>query len=111
MTEQTPASTFGSRLGHRPELDGLRAVAVLAVMMLHVDPLHMAGGYLGVDIFFVLSGFLITFLLLEEWKRTGSVKLKDFYVRRALRLWPALFLMLAATGAGRVAFSVVRRGH
>ena len=74
-----------------PALDGLRAVAVFAVLALHASVPWARGGYLGVDVFFVLSGFLITRLLLEQ-----GIDLKRFYLRRAMRLYPALLLMLAA---------------
>ena len=77
-------------LGYRPELDGLRALAVLAVMLFHANADWTKGGFLGVDIFFVLSGFLITRLLLEEREVTGHVGLLRFYLRRVLRLFPAL---------------------
>ena len=81
-------------LGYRPSLDGLRAVAVLAVMSWHYVLPGVKGGFLGVDIFFVLSGFLITRLLVEEWELSGGIHLGRFYLRRALRLFPALFLLL-----------------
>jgi peptidoglycan/LPS O-acetylase OafA/YrhL len=77
-------------LGHRPSLDGMRAVAVLMVVIVHTWPNLLPGGGIGVDVFFVLSGFLITTLLLEEHDRTGRVGLRHFYLRRALRLLPAL---------------------
>jgi len=87
------------RLGYRPALDGLRGVAILAVLAIHTHHLFgwslLKGGNIGVDIFFVLSGFLITALLLEEWEHTGAISLKSFYWRRALRLAPALFVLLA----------------
>jgi peptidoglycan/LPS O-acetylase OafA/YrhL len=74
-----------------PELDGLRALAVLPVIAFHFTYLrYVVGGYLGVDLFFVLSGFLITSLLLSEQDRTGTVSLRDFYARRALRILPPL---------------------
>src|SRR5580700_10307500 len=82
------------RLGHRPALDGLRAIAVLVVMAHHGYVPLFRGGSIGVDIFFVLSGFLITSLLLEEWDRTGEISFGKFYLRRALRLLPALLLLL-----------------
>ncbi len=82
------------RLGYRPELDGVRAVAIGLVVGLHaVD--WPRGGYLGVDLFFVLSGFLITTLLCEEWQANGRVDVLAFYARRALRLMPALVVFLA----------------
>jgi peptidoglycan/LPS O-acetylase OafA/YrhL len=77
-------------LGYRPELDGLRALAVIAVMLFHASVSWAKGGFLGVDVFFVLSGFLITRLLLEEREVTGHVGLLRFYLRRVLRLFPAL---------------------
>ncbi|HWS89459.1 MAG TPA: acyltransferase [Pyrinomonadaceae bacterium] len=93
---RTGAADF--RLGHRRSLDGVRGVAVLAVLAVHTHHLGGArllpGGSLGVDIFFVLSGFLITGLLIEEWSRSGAISLLDFYRRRALRLVPALALLL-----------------
>jgi peptidoglycan/LPS O-acetylase OafA/YrhL len=83
------------RLGYRPGLDGLRGVAVIAVMAFHGGVPWLPGGFLGVDLFFVLSGFLITTLLLEEWGSTGRIRLARFWARRARRLFPALALMLA----------------
>ena len=80
------------RLGYRPSLDGVRAIAILAVLALHCEWLQ--SGYLGVDVFFALSGFLITSLLLEEYAATGTIALRWFYARRALRLLPALLAFL-----------------
>jgi peptidoglycan/LPS O-acetylase OafA/YrhL len=89
-----PQSRF--RLGYRPALDGVRGISILAVMFVHGGLFWMGqGGFLGVDIFFVLSGFLITSLLLEEWTQTGTVSFKNFYMRRALRLLPPLVLIIA----------------
>lgn len=82
-------------LGYRRALDGLRGVAILAVIATHANIASGWAGDVGVDIFFVLSGFLITSLLFEEWGKFGSVSLKRFYARRALRLLPALMVMLA----------------
>ena len=90
-------------MGYLPGLDGIRALAVLGVMLYHADLPWMPGGFLGVDVFFVLSGFLITSLLLEEFARSGRIDFKRFYIRRARRLLPALLLMLAVVGAA-VAF-------
>jgi peptidoglycan/LPS O-acetylase OafA/YrhL len=84
------------RLGYRPSLDGLRAFAVLLVFGVHTHPRLVPAGSIGVDIFFVLSGFLITTLLVEELDRRGRVSIGRFYIRRALRLLPALFALLAA---------------
>jgi len=81
-----------------PALDGLRALAVSGVVAYHLGMGWMSGGYLGVDLFFVLSGFLITSLLLEEWITTARIRLASFWARRARRLLPALFLLLAAIG-------------
>ena len=87
-------------LGYRPSLDGVRGIAILLVLAVHTNHLFgwslLKGGSIGVDIFFVLSGFLITCLLLEEWAATGTVNLRHFYVRRCLRLIPALILLLVA---------------
>lgn len=87
------------RLGQRPALDGVRALAIAGVVGFHASTSVVPGGYLGVDVFFVLSGFLITALCVEEWVRTGGIGLRAFYLRRALRLLPALALMLAAATA------------
>jgi peptidoglycan/LPS O-acetylase OafA/YrhL len=84
------------RLGYRPSLDGLRAFAVLLVFGVHTHPRLVPAGSIGVDIFFVLSGFLITTLLVEELDSRGRVSIGRFYIRRALRLLPALFGLLAA---------------
>ena len=82
------------RLGHRPVLDGLRGIAILLVMLTHTGVLP--NGYVGVDLFFALSGFLITTLLYEEWDKAGRISLRRFYGRRARRLLPALGLLIAA---------------
>ena len=83
------------KLGYRPTLDGLRGISILAVMFVHGRPFSFGrGGFLGVDIFFVLSGFLITSLLLEEWTQNGSVSFRNFYIRRGLRLLPPLLLLI-----------------
>lgn len=97
QSAQSTSSAFS--LGHRPELDGIRGISILLVLCLHLTPAWLPGGYFGVDIFFVLSGLLITSLLLQEWARRNSISLKDFYVRRALRLGPALATFLLLVGA------------
>jgi len=87
------------RLRHIDALDGLRGVAIALVLALHsgYGP-HFLGGGLGVDVFFVLSGYLITSLLLNEYERTGRVSLRSFYLRRVFRLYPALLMMVLAAG-------------
>ncbi|MDP9235051.1 MAG: acyltransferase [Actinomycetota bacterium] len=88
------ASPSASGLGYRPELDGLRGVAIILVLLAHAFD-WPKGAFIGVDMFFALSGFLITTLLLEEWIVHGSISLRDFYLRRYYRLFPALAVMLA----------------
>jgi peptidoglycan/LPS O-acetylase OafA/YrhL len=83
-------------MSRRPALDGLRGLAVMAVMAFHTSP-AAHGGFLGVDVFFVISGYLITTLLLREWAVTRRIDLRAFYLRRALRLGPALAVMLLIT--------------
>jgi len=87
------------RLPYLPALDGLRAAAVVAVLLYHGGVGWLPGGYLGVDMFFVLSGFLITALLLSEWQERGGIALGAFWARRARRLLPAVLLVLLAVGA------------
>ena len=77
-----------------PSIDSLRALAVLAVIIYHVDVNYLPGGFLGVDLFFVLSGYLISSLIIKEYKKTGSVNLYNFYLRRARRLLPAVYFMI-----------------
>ncbi|WNG90436.1 acyltransferase family protein [Mycobacterium sp. ITM-2016-00317] len=88
-----------------PALDGIRAIAVALVLADHGGVPGLSGGFLGVDVFFVLSGFLITSLLLDEVGRTGRVGLKGFWIRRARRLLPALLVMVLAVVALRELFS------
>src|SRR5262245_2789208 len=82
------------RAGYLPGLDGIRAIAVAAVVAYHLRVPFFDGGLLGVSVFFTLSGYLITSLLVQELARTGRIRLKAFWLRRARRLLPALFLML-----------------
>ena len=95
---ESEAGSRGTNLRrrHLPALDGLRAIAVMAVILYHLGFGWAGGGYLGVDLFFVLSGFLITGLLVEEHVATGGISLSRFYGRRARRLFPALLLVLGA---------------
>src|SRR5690554_5995323 len=79
---------------YRPDIDGLRAIAVLAVVFFHIDPSWVPGGFVGVDIFFVISGFLITGNILREVGSTGGFSWREFYRRRALRILPVLFLLV-----------------
>jgi len=88
--------TRQASLEYKPFLDGLRAIAVLVVILYHLGLRGFDGGYLGVDIFFVLSGYLITRLLIDEKERTGRIDFLRFYARRARRLLPALYLLLLA---------------
>ena len=92
----TPTTAVTGR--HLPALNGLRGVAVIGVVAYHLQLGWASGGYLGVDLFFVLSGFLITSLLLEEWVGSGRISLAAFWGRRAKRLLPALFLVVIALG-------------
>jgi peptidoglycan/LPS O-acetylase OafA/YrhL len=93
---------------YRPALDGLRGVAIIGVFAHHAGLASLAGGFIGVDIFFVLSGFLITALLVQEAGETGRIALRAFYVRRALRLLPALAVLLAALVLLPRAFGMMR---
>ncbi|MEM9747517.1 MAG: acyltransferase family protein [Actinomycetota bacterium] len=83
-----------SQVPYLPGLDGIRALAVVAVMVYHANSDWLAGGYLGVEVFFVISGYLITLLIIAEHERTGGFDLRDFWIRRAKRLLPAVFLMM-----------------
>src|SRR5258708_25719500 len=85
--------------GYMPGLDGLRALAVLAVIAYHEQFAWAPGGLLGVGVFFTLSGFLITGILISQWAKLGRIKLGDFWLHRARRLLPALFVMLAVVTA------------
>src|ERR671933_791481 len=91
------------RVAFRPDVEGLRAVAVVLVVVFHAGLGPLSGGYVGVDVFFVISGFLITSLLVDEVRATGSISLADFYARRARRMLPAAFVVLVATLLASVA--------
>jgi peptidoglycan/LPS O-acetylase OafA/YrhL len=96
----SPLPRFGPGLvRYQPAIDGLRAVAVLAVLAYHWPAAWMPGGFLGVEVFFVISGYLITSLLLGERVRTGRTDFKAFWLRRARRLLPALYALLVVVSA------------
>jgi peptidoglycan/LPS O-acetylase OafA/YrhL len=97
------------RLGRRPVLDGLRGIAVLLVISEHAG--LVKNGFMGVDVFFVLSGFLITTLLCEEWERFGHISIRSFYIRRARRLLPGIGLMaILAVGIDLLAYQLTGWG-
>jgi peptidoglycan/LPS O-acetylase OafA/YrhL len=94
-TARSGQTSKGSQPGFRPEVQGLRAVAILLVVLYHCRVI--SGGYVGVDVFFVISGFLITRQLVRELERTGSISLCGFYARRARRILPAASVTTVAT--------------
>ncbi len=95
-----PAPRPADTARFRPDIEGLRAVAVLTVLGYHASAPLFGGGYVGVDVFFVISGFLITGLLLAELAQRGRVSLAAFYARRARRILPAAAVTLLATVLG-----------
>ena len=114
MTPQDGTPAWGVRRGpvvpYIPGLDGLRALAVFAVILYHADPRWLGGGFLGVEVFFVISGYLITLLLVAERERTGTVTLSNFWMRRARRLLPALWLLLVLLAVWCLFFERSRLG-
>ncbi|HRB05185.1 MAG TPA: acyltransferase family protein [Ilumatobacteraceae bacterium] len=98
-----------SRVPYLPGLDGLRAIAVIGVMIYHAHHDWMPGGFLGVEVFFVISGYLITLLLMGERERNGHVDLRHFWVRRFRRLLPALYVMMALVAVYIAAFYPMAR--
>src|SRR5207249_4767268 len=95
LPERPPdAERQAPALDHVRALDGVRAIGVLLVFLFHLNVIGFSAGFIGVDVFFVLSGFLITSLLLAEMNKTGKIKLSAFWARRARRLLPALVLVL-----------------
>ena len=96
-----------------PSIDSLRALAVLAVIIYHVDVNYLPGGFLGVDLFFVLSGYLISSLIIKEFRKTGTVNFYNFYIRRARRLLPAVYFMITVGLVVMVLFNEVllRKSH
>ena len=102
MSHPEPSAVSFERL---PAIDGMRAIAVYLVVAFHAGVVRFEGGFVGVDVFFVLSGFLITRLLIVEFASTGRVDVVGFYARRARRLLPAAWLAVAITSIVFVAFS------
>jgi len=92
--EWDPPRQAISRVPYLPGLDGMRALAVVAVMIYHTNNGWLPGGFIGVEVFFVISGYLITLLLIGEHEKQGRIDLKQFWLRRARRLLPAVFFML-----------------
>ena len=82
---------------YRPDVDGLRSIAVLSVLFFHLDIHVFSGGFVGVDVFFVISGFLITGIIVSELEKTGSFSFSNFYIRRLRRLFPAFLTVLTVT--------------
>src|SRR5262245_44320422 len=91
-------------LPHMPALDGLRGLGVLGVLFFHAEG-ALRGGFLGVDLFFVLSGYLITSILLAEHEQTRTIRLGDFWIRRARRLLPALLAIMPVVALYAVFFA------
>jgi peptidoglycan/LPS O-acetylase OafA/YrhL len=107
--QQAPLHDEAGSRSFRPDIEGLRAVAIITVLLCHAGVPFLAGGYVGVDVFFVISGFLITRLLLGEMEKRGTVSLRGFYARRAKRLLPLSALLLAVVGVLSIAiFSPLR---
>lgn len=102
-SRKTEVETVGYRLGYRADIEGLRAVAVMLVVAAHAGVAWLEGGVVGVDVFFVLSGYLITGLLLQEIQQSGRVDLLEFYSRRLRRLLPGLLAMVVGTMAAATA--------
>jgi peptidoglycan/LPS O-acetylase OafA/YrhL len=96
--EKQPLGDESGSRGFRPDVEGLRAIAIISVLLCHAGVPFLAGGYVGVDVFFVISGFLITKLLVGEMEKRGTVSLRGFYARRAKRLLPLSALLLATVG-------------
>ena len=100
-----------NRVPYLPGLDGLRAIAVVAVMIYHANHTWLSGGFLGVEVFFVISGYLITLLLIGEHERSGRVALGQFWMRRARRLLPAVVTMMGAVAVYMALFDRQPQGR
>lgn len=90
--------SISQHTAYRPDIDGLRAVAILSVVLFHASPNLMPGGFIGVDVFFVISGYLISKVLFEAFAQE-SFSLMDFYIRRIRRIFPALLTVLISVYA------------
>ena len=99
---KTGVQTRISEQSYRPEIDGLRAIAILPVVLFHTGFSQASGGFVGVDIFFVISGFLITGILINEFDRNGRISIVNFYARRIRRLLPAILVVLAFTAIASI---------
>jgi peptidoglycan/LPS O-acetylase OafA/YrhL len=97
VASDPPPPEQPGRPAYRPDIEGLRGIAILLVVLFHAGVSALAGGFVGVDVFFVLSGFFITAMLARELEATGDVDINAFYTRRALRLLPALLVTLLVT--------------
>ncbi|MFC0136646.1 acyltransferase [Staphylococcus petrasii] len=103
-----------TKMRYMPGLDGLRAIAVIGIIIYHLNRQWLKGGFLGVDTFFVISGYLITSLLLKEYEETGIINLKQFWMRRIKRLLPAVLALLLVVGLATLIFEpqqIVRVKH
>ena len=94
---RTPRTDPAHSSGFRPDIQGLRAIAVMLVLLYHSGVSALSGGYVGVDVFFVISGFLITTHLLEALEREGRIRFGAFYAKRARRILPAALLVAMLT--------------
>ena len=103
-----------TKMRYMPGLDGLRAIAVLGIIIYHLNRKWLTGGFIGVDTFFVISGYLITSLLLKEYEERGIISLKQFWIRRVKRLLPAVVALLIVVGIATLIFEpqqIVRVKH
>ena len=98
-------------LNYMPGLDGLRAIAVVAVIIYHANKSWLTGGFLGVEVFFVISGYLITLLLITESEANDRISFRQFWLRRARRLLPALWTLLLGVCTYASLFMQIGRAH